>query len=99
MGWSKRLSSVGPISQSIEKRNWEVMLQLYKTLVSPHFKYCVQFWSPCYRKDAVKLERVQRRFMRMLPELKGLSYRGRLCRIGPTGDFSGHLEFYCNIPS
>lgn len=28
----------------IEYTNWDVMLQLHKTLVRPHFVYCVQFW-------------------------------------------------------
>ncbi|XP_055495534.1 uncharacterized protein LOC129699607 [Leucoraja erinacea] len=69
------------ISQSIEYRSWEVMLQLYKTSVRLHLEYCVQFWAPCYRKDIVKLERVQKRFMRMLPGLEGVIYRERLSRL------------------
>ena len=44
--------------------------------------YCVQFWSPYYRKDIIKLERVQKRFTRMLPGLDGLSYKERLDRLG-----------------
>jgi len=51
------------------------MLQLYKTLVRP---YCVQFWSPHYRKDMKALERVQRRFTRMLLGLEGMPYEERL---------------------
>ena len=58
------------------------MLKLYKTLVRPHLGYCVQFWSPYYRKDIIKLERVQKRFTRMLPKVDGLSYKGRLDRLG-----------------
>ena len=58
------------------------MLKLYKTLVRPHLEYCVQFWSPYYRKDIIKLERVQKRFTRMLPGLDGLSYKERLDRLG-----------------
>ena len=40
------------------------MLELYGTLVRPQLDYCVQFWSPHYRKDVIALERVQRRFTR-----------------------------------
>ena len=58
------------------------MLKLYKTLVRPHLEYCVQFWSPYYRKDIIQLERVQKRFTRMLPGLDGLSYKERLDRLG-----------------
>ena len=38
--------------------------------------------SPYYRQDIIKLERVQKRFTRMLPELDGLSYKERLDRLG-----------------
>lgn len=36
-------------------------IQLYKTQVRPHLEYGAHFSSPYYRKDAVKLERMQRR--------------------------------------
>ena len=42
----------------------------------------MQFWSPYYRKDIIKLERMQKRFTRMLPGLDGLSYKERLDRLG-----------------
>ena len=57
------------------------MLKLYKTLGRPHVEYCVQFWSPSYKMDIIKLERVQKRFTRMLPGLDGLSYKERLDRL------------------
>eukprot|EP00061_Rhincodon_typus_P010855 g35452.t1 len=41
-------------------------------------EYCVQFWSPHYQKDVVALERVQKRFIRMLPGMEGISYEERL---------------------
>ena len=41
-------------------------------------EYCVQFWSPHYRKDVEALERVQRRFTEMLPGMVGRSYEERL---------------------
>ena len=60
----------------------EVMLSLYKTLVRPHMEYCTVAWSPHYVKDKVLLERVQRRFSRMVPELKELPYPDRLKKLG-----------------
>eukprot|EP00061_Rhincodon_typus_P014905 g42279.t1 len=59
------------IGRGIEFKSREAKLQLYKTLVRPHLEYCVQFWSPHYRKDVEALETVQRRFTRMLPGLEG----------------------------
>ncbi|PLS49478.1 hypothetical protein CYV29_15670, partial [Carnobacterium maltaromaticum] len=70
------------IGRGIEYKSWQVMLQLYRTLVRPHLEYCVQFWSPHYQKDVDALERVQRRFTRMLPGMEGASYEERLSRLG-----------------
>ena len=53
----KAFSMLGFIGQNTEYRSWDVLLKLYKTLVRPHLEYCVQFWSPYYRKDIIKLEK------------------------------------------
>ena len=70
------------IARGMEFKNREVMLQLYKVLVSPHLEYCVQFWSPYLRKEILTLEEVQRRLTRLIPELRGLAYEERLRRLG-----------------
>ena len=62
------------IGRGIELKNWQVMLQLYRTLVRPHLEYSVQFWAPHYQKDVEALRRVQKRFTRMLPGMEGISY-------------------------
>ena len=58
------------------------MLQLYRTLVRPHFEYSVQFWSPHDQKNVEALERVQKIFTRMLPGMEGISYEERLEKLG-----------------
>ena len=44
----------------------------------PKLEYCVQFWSPYYRKDIEKLEKIQRRVTKMIPRLKNKTYEERL---------------------
>ena len=46
--------------------------------VSEHLEYCIQAWRPYCKKDIDKLERIQRRATKMIPELRYLSYESRL---------------------
>ena len=69
---------VGFIGRVFENKSEKVILKLYNSLVRPHLEYCVQFWSPYYKKDIEKLERVQRRITKMIPRLRNKSYEERL---------------------
>jgi len=52
---------------------------LYKTLVRPHVEYYyVSAWSAYCKKDKELLEKVQRRFTKMITNMEGLSYEDRL---------------------
>jgi len=55
-------------------KNQEVLMNLYKSTVRPHWEYCSTVWSPHYVKDKQMLEKVQRRFTRMFTHLKKLPY-------------------------
>eukprot|EP00061_Rhincodon_typus_P003151 g19407.t1 len=70
------------IAQSFEYKSWDVMLRLYRTLVRPLLEYCVQFCSSRFGKDIIKLEKVQKRFTKMLLGIEGLSYKEKLDRLG-----------------
>ena len=54
------------------------MIPLYKATVRPHLEYCIPAWRPHLRKDIDKLEGVQRRATRMIPEMQTRCYEDRL---------------------
>ena len=54
------------------------MLRLYKSLVRPRVEYCISAWNPHYKKDKEIIEKVQRRFTKMINNMEGKSYEERL---------------------
>ena len=58
----------------IVNKEIELIIPLYKTLVSPHLEYCIQAWRPYDKKDTDVLERVQRRATKMIQKLRDISY-------------------------
>ena len=63
-------------------RSREVILPLYFALVRPHLEYCIQMWSPQYRRDMDLLECIQRRVTKMIQGMEYLSYKDRLRELG-----------------
>ena len=59
----------------------EMFLELYLHLVRP-LEYAVQVWSPKLLKDVDKLEKVQRRATKLVPEISDLPYETRLQILG-----------------
>ena len=68
----------GCIKRTYTDKSRRNMIYLYKTLVRPLLEYCQQAWSPVYKKDIQKVEKVQRRFTKMINGLKTLPYEERL---------------------
>ena len=52
---------------------------MYKAIVRPHLE-----WRPYRKKDIDKLERIQRRATKMIPDLRNLSNESRLLECGLT---------------
>ena len=72
------------IRRSITYKEKQLIVPLYKAVVRPHLEYCIQAWRPYRKKDIDKLERIQRRTTKMIPELRDLSYESRLLQCGLT---------------
>ena len=82
LAYAKASKALGLISRTISFKSASVLLKLYKLLVRPHLEYCVSAWLPYYEKDKFLLERIQHRFMRMIPGLKKLPYDERIRQLG-----------------
>ena len=72
------------IQRTIIYKNKKIRLLMYKSLVRPHLEYAVQTWSPHQIGHIKLIEGVERRFTRMIPELKSLPYEARLKRLNLT---------------
>ena len=72
---------LGCINRTYTDKSRKNMLPLYKTLVRLLIEYCQQVWSPYLIKDIQKVEKVQRRFTKMVSGMKNLTYSQRLERL------------------
>ena len=75
---AKANSILGRIRRTFTHLDVDNVRLLYSSLVRPHLEYAVQSWSPHYRKDIFKLEQVQRRATRLVPQLNDTPYEERL---------------------
>ena len=81
---SKGNQILGLIRRTIAYKEKQLIVSLYKAIVRPRLEYCIQAWRPYCKKDIDKLERIQRRATKMIPELRDLSYENRLLQCGLT---------------
>ena len=66
---------LGLIRRIITYKEKQLIVPLYKAIVRPHLEHCIQAWRPYRKKDIDKLERIQRRATKMIPELRDLIIR------------------------
>ena len=72
------------IRRTLTYKKKQLIVSMYKAIVKPNLEYCIQAWRPYRKKDIDKLERIQRKAIKMIPELKYLSYESRLLQYGLT---------------
>ena len=72
------------IRRTITYNEKQLIVPLYKAIIRPHLEYSTQAWRPYRNNDIYKLERIQRRATKIIPELRNLSYENRLLQYGLT---------------
>ena len=63
---------------SITYKPPKILKQFYTALIRPHLEYAVQVWRPTQKGDIDKLEKIQKRALRIPYQLRGLTYEERL---------------------
>ena len=75
---AKAMQSLGLIKRTFTNLTKESFLILYKTYIRPHLEYCVSIWNPYLAKSIDKLEQIQQRTTKLVPEITHLPYEARL---------------------
>ena len=70
------------VSSNIICKDKIIMATIYRCLVRPHLEYCVQCWCPTPRFGnwglILSIEKVQRKFTRLVNDIDTFSYGARL---------------------
>ena len=75
---------LGQLARGVTYRDRNTFLRLYTVYVRPHLEYAVASWCPYNKGDKEVLEKVQRRALAMISNLKGKSYEERLAEVKMT---------------
>jgi len=79
--YSKANKILGVLNRTMKCKDAGKLLCFYKSLIRPHLEFCTAAWSPYYVKDKVLIERIQRRFTKMIPHLKNIPYEEQLAKL------------------
>ncbi len=82
---TKAYNSLGLLRRTF--RTWtnvKTFRTLYTAFVRPHLEYAPQVWNSLALEDIKKIEKVQKRATKLVPQLKNLGYGERLLNLGLT---------------
>ena len=74
--------ALGQIMRTFKFRDRQTFLKLYKQHVRCHLEYCIQAWRPWHVQDIEALEKVQKRAVKQIRGLEGVSYEEKLLELG-----------------
>jgi ribonuclease P/MRP protein subunit RPP40 len=66
---------LGQLSRALGYRDKDTFLKLYCVYGRPQLEYAIQSWSPWLIQDKEVLEKVQRRALKMVSDIKGNTYK------------------------
>ena len=75
---AKANQMIGVIKRTFTFLDKDSFLKLYKAFIRPHLEYANTIWSPKLRRQSSAIEKVQRRALKLLKNMKDLSYEERL---------------------
>ena len=75
---------LGLILKSFHYRTKQSLIPLYKSLVRPKLEFGVAAWNPWHEGDINCLEKVQKRLIRSLSNVRGTTYEEKLKDAGLT---------------
>ena len=85
---AKANRNIAWVTRNLILREKGIMLNIFKTIIRPHLEYCTQLWSPVAGHgnwaSIIELERVQRRFTRLIDGIGTLPYSQRLEKLKLT---------------
>jgi ribonuclease P/MRP protein subunit RPP40 len=98
---SKAMQRLGLLFRGFLCRDISFLRRAFVTYIRPLVEYCSVVWSPCLKKYIDILEKVQKKFSKRIPCLRGLSYTERLARLNlqplELRRLQFDLIFYYNI--
>ena len=68
----------GNILRNFTTRKREPMMKLFKSHMRSKAEYCCIVWSPTYKKEISRLERIQKGFTKRIEGMEGKNYHQRL---------------------